>query len=466
VSAPNSLQIDAKNLSGLPAPELTIGDVVLLTVRQNPPEGLGSVALRGLLINAALPQNLQSGDKIQAQIVQKGDRVVFKLIGEVQSQTPSLQNIQALILKQIEGQFKEIFNSISAPQLKQLQPENVSNILKNAGLLRGAIERLIGNLLKTLPSGENLFAPSEILKELLNSATGNQLRVLRELARSLRNFVGNEQVNPELSQLKDLESEISRLLSDSAENNFAAAGLLKNFAPDLDSLNKGIPKGLPRGLENSTRALFEQLKSTLGKLSDTTEPKPSISSLMLNLQDQISLASAKAGALDQKSIEQLLRLAGQLDRLADAEEALHRVNPLLQALGEPAMILFPFLFQGLLAHSDITYQKPTKRKKQGGKSSKEESSDNFQRIKLNAPLPTFGDVGVDVLLNEGEILVKLKVSDAAASEFIASKFSELEKELNGLGFKQTTLSSGKIELEEALPEWSMNLEGFATKVIA
>jgi len=233
VSAPNSLQIDAKNLSGLPAPELTIGDVVLLTVRQNPPEGLGSVALRGLLINAALPQNLQSGDKIQAQIVQKGDRVVFKLIGEVQSQTPSLQNIQALILKQIEGQFKEIFNSISAPQLKQLQPENVSNILKNAGLLRGAIERLIGNLLKTLPSGENLFAPSEILKELLNSATGNQLRVLRELARSLRNFVGNEQVNPELSQLKDLESEISRLLSDSAENNFAAAGLLKNFAPIL-----------------------------------------------------------------------------------------------------------------------------------------------------------------------------------------------------------------------------------------
>ena len=231
-------------------------------------------------------------------------------------------------------------------------------------------------------------------------------------------------------------------------------------------MNKGIPKGLPRGLENSTRALFEQLKSTLGKLSDTTEPKPSISSLMLNLQDQISLASAKAGALDQKSIEQLLRLAGQLDRLADAEEALHRVNPLLQALGEPAMILFPFLFQGLLAHSDITYQKPTKRKKQGGKSSKEESSDNFQRIKLNAPLPTFGDVGVDVLLNDGEILVKLKVSDAAASEFIASKFSELEKELTGLGFKQTTLSSGKIELEEALPEWSMNLEGFATKIIA
>jgi hypothetical protein len=461
------LQIDAKNLTNLPAPALSIGDVVSLSVRQNPKDGLGSVALRGLLINAALPENLQPGDKIQAQIIQKGDRVIFKLIGDIESQRATPQNIQQQVVKGIESQFKELFNAVSAPQLKLLKAEDLNAALKNAGILRGTMERLIGNLLKALPSGERLFTPSEIIKELVNSSTGGQLKVLRDLANSIRQFVGEQKVDPGLAQLKDLEQELLQLLLDSAENNFSAAGLIKSLVSELESptVPKTSAKLIPRNTDAQTRALIDQLKKVLTGPNSPKEPVPSLASLLTNLQQQIADAAARSGALDPRSVEQLVRLAGHLDRIADAEEALNKMNPLLQALGEPAMILFPFLFQGLLSHTEVSVQRPLKKHTGEKKGSGNKENESFQRIKVKVPLQSFGSVGVDVLLNDKELMVRLNIENPEGTNFLSSRFGELQKELAQLGFENAHLSCG-VDESEHLPDWSINLGGLGSKIVA
>ena len=132
VQAAQTLQIEATNLLGLPPPALNIGDVVQLVVRQNPPEGQGSVALRGTLIKANLPPNLQQGDRINAQIVQSQDRVIFKIIGEVlgiDDLSEATATQQSAQVQRFQSEFEEIFRAASATSLRSLQSGQIADNL-------------------------------------------------------------------------------------------------------------------------------------------------------------------------------------------------------------------------------------------------------------------------------------------------------------------------------------------------
>ena len=456
-SGQQSLQIEAKNLTNLPAPALNVGDIVTLSVRQNPENGVGSVALRGLLINAQLPKDLGPGDKIQAQIVQQGAQVIFKLIEKIE--TPSTSNVQLDTVKQVEQQFREIFNSVSGPQLKLLQSGDLSSSLKGTGFLRGSMERLIANLLQNLPAEEKLFTPQEILRELQKASSGEQVKVLRDLANSIRQFTSTQKKDPELIQLESLEAELSALLLDAAENNLNTAEQIRRLISPSDTPKTG-PKASAKQVE-SVKPFLQALERIITTVPE--EQRPSAVSVLMNLRAQISEAAARSGALDGKTGEQLMRLAGQIDKLADAEEALNRLNPILQAIGEPAMVLFPFLFQGLLSHTEVSIRsgKEGMLDEEEGHNKKEQGMAN--RVKVSAPLPHLGEIGVDVFLRDQQVWVKLSSPSKEVSKFIQSRLPELSKDLKAIGFEQPELMT-IVGDNEAMPEWALNLSALGSVI--
>jgi len=461
-----SLQIEAKNLTNLPAPALNIGDVVQLAVRQNPVNQAGLVALRGLLINAKLPPGLQPGDKINAQIVKNGDQVIFKILGDILGVNTPQPQAASTPLQKIQNQFQEIFKAASAVNLRSIQPEQLADTLRTAGQLRGTMERLIGNLTKLLPSGERLFTPQELIRELNKAFTGGQVKVLRDLAKDISEFVRQNTPPPPSEPITDLQAQLSKLLVDTAENNSDAANSLKTLVGDLER----AVKTPARPITKNERAIIENtLKSLLtaqaGPASEEAGVRPPLQIALLGVQQQLERAVAVAGALDPKTIADLSRLAGQLDQIASAQEALERLNPLLQALGEPAMILFPFLFQGLLSHTEVTvYSRPPKRKGdedsdvldgEGGKSGG--SQESFRRIQVSAPLPTLGSIDVDVAVRSKEILVRLSVADPEANEFLKTKLDDLAALLKEHGYERAELFSHLGMKKETAPDWSLGL---------
>ncbi len=157
--------------------------------------------------------------------------------------------------------------------------------------------------------------------------------------------------------------------------------------------------------------------------------------------------------------------------MAGNQEMLNQLNPLMQALGEPALILFPSLFQGLLAHSELLVQprdggqQRNRGKKKGSKDGSDADSDSddgpdtsgYQRVQMCVPLPTLGLVGVDVAHRESEILVRLTVPDEDVARFLLDQLEYLATVLKDIGFEKAELVANVGLPKEDSPAWCSEL---------
>lgn len=472
-----TLQIEAKNLSGLPPPALNIGDVVQLIVRQNSPQELGLVALKGLLIKANLPPNLAQGDRVNAQLVQNGDKVIFKIIGDILGVNTEVATTPAPSLTRLENlktEFEEIFQAASATNLKSIKTESLADTIRSAGILRGSIERLLTNLSKLLPEGEKLFTPQELIRELSRASTGTQAKALLQVAESIRQFVNEHSPTPERVELQRVQDELSKMVLSSALNNIDTSKQLQTLIGDLERTLKTPPKANSRTEQEILRTALRDLRLVQEENNSPQQTKlalpPTLEGALTSLQSQILRAASTVGALDQRTVAELTRLAGQLDQLAGTQEALERLNPLLQALGEPAMILFPFLFQGLLSHTEITVYSRPKRKgdsdevDEDGNGGQGATQENFRRIQVSAPLPNLGVIDVDVAVRSKHILVSLNVQDDDTAEFLKSKLEELGALLKDQGYARAELFTHVGEKKEVTPEWALSLHALKSLV--
>ena len=328
----------------------------------------------------------------------------------------------------------------------------------------------------------NLEQGDQIIAQVSNS--GNQL-VLKIVdmerpsetrpAEPLSNLTQKDPISQLAQQLAGLvrDSGLSALQQFSP---LPLPGSLKNLGEDLPLLkNLFAALGDQASLLNAKTALAHLTASTEGSLPQALKQLSLALRQMAakteneNLSLQQSAQGAAEGArIESKSGVELLQLATRLEQFASAQEMLNQLNPLMQALGEPSLILFPFLFHGLLSHSQVTVDSRDSGKQQGkhstGKEKKDAEQTFFHRIQVTVPLPNIGIVDVDIAHNQTDILIRMIVQDAEAGSFLVSQMETLSEILRAQGFDKPQLSASVDLRQSALPQWTLGLQASTTVV--
>jgi hypothetical protein len=268
-----------------------------------------------------------------------------------------------------------------------------------------------------------------------------------------------------------LRAELGRLASQSTDFTPSAVKDLIQIVEDAQSKSTAKAKG-----EAGDSAVLRQLLEDISQ--DSAIParlRSLLPAIIGRLETAITEAARRSGG---SAPNELRQLATRLEQMAGNQEMLNQLNPLMHALGEPALILFPSLFQGLLAQSELLVQprdggKQGKQGKKKGKKkgSKEDSegddgpdSSSYQRVQMTVPMPTMGLVGVDVAHRETEILVRLTVPDEDVARFLLDQLEYLAVVLKDIGFEKAELVANVGLLKEDTPAWCSGLQPSTTFV--
>ena len=229
-------------------------------------------------------------------------------------------------------------------------------------------------------------------------------------------------------------------------------------------------------LERSESRFVEfakQLRSELEQgLQETREIEQGdlLKGALESIQKQMSSSSENPPDLKRFSSE--LNALRTLESLFRTQETLNQLNPVMQALGEPAFILFPFVLQGFLSKIDLALYPPLFSKPNGKEETEEELNqegeqeeqenakkrDKRERIHFKTTLPSLGNVEVDFYRSFGQCLLQFNFEDSEVSEFVRSQSESLEAVLNNIGFTQVLLQVKTEELKTPeKPDWPESL---------
>ncbi|MCC6954177.1 MAG: hypothetical protein IT290_08670, partial [Deltaproteobacteria bacterium] len=163
------------------------------------------------------------------------------------------------------------------------------------------------------------------------------------------------------------------------------------------------------------------------------------------------------GALPESQTQALLAAVGnanlrqditeQVDRMLRGQEALSKLNVLMQSLGEPAFLLFPSLLEGLLKGAEVTIAPPNQGAIAGqGRGEKPDESQEsaveneskthekrgererrkaFQNFSISVTLPNLGTVEVDFRESLEGALLKLSCDTENVGAFVEERTTEL-----------------------------------------
>ncbi|MFN8389015.1 MAG: hypothetical protein U0136_01845 [Bdellovibrionota bacterium] len=451
-SGPRTLSIPAREIIPQVQPAISIGEVLRLSVRSNN-NGEGQLYFRGLLISAKLPPDLESGDKIYAQVTEADNQLILRILQTNPSELPELSaaqpqlsaSAQNLVASQLGDlvretlvQLTELRNAAQAAATADAQPLVAAeqSFAKAADVLAAAFDRLTANL----ATSESLTDAGSAQAQLMQNVTGKAVITLRNAATELRQIAnGNLPVRGQ-QFIVDLESELQSFLEEGVKNNILSK-------KHLESLIAGTQQELRASRQPAIRER-DALTATLRDLETAKEqPEKGLSKLQQaanRLAEVVAGTQLKLDRLDPKAKSDLEQIASRLEQLANTQETLNQLNPMMQALGEPALILFPFLAHGLLNHSELSFESSLDRKSLGGGIDDDEDSfDNtpFQRIQISVPLPEIGTVHVDVAHRNEEMLVRFTIADSEASDFIKNRLDELSAILRKHQFTKLDLNT-------------------------
>jgi hypothetical protein len=211
--------------------------------------------------------------------------------------------------------------------------------------------------------------------------------------------------------------------------------------------------------KNSQKQIIQKTISELIDIKEKPEAaEEKLKELLTSLPEQSLMRKIAKSPVEIKSRSELLQLASRLEQIANTQEMLSRMNPVMQALGEPALLLFPFIFQGLLSHSKVSLESYQNRNKQNIDGEEEgqggKQSSNYQRVQLSVPLPNLGSVDIDVAHRKEEIFVRMTLEDLKAGEFLISQMDLLGGILSELGYSTRELMTQVSETKEKSPDAS------------
>ncbi len=435
-----------------------MGEVLRMIVRSND-QGQGQLYFRGLLIPATLPEMLNPGDKIFAKVTQANDQLVLKLL-ETQKQNDPAPGVKGggTVQTTLAGQFESIMKNIAGPALfgeKTLPlPEAVT---KSGATAENALAKIFGAIL----SADDLADPKLAQAKLRDIVSGKLPAALRDAADQLKQFLSNSEPAQTGRFLGALREELSLLLLNSARDNESSKKQLDALIDTLSGELK-LAKKLPAGDAKQK----DLIQATLRELQLAKEsPEKTLGQLessLGRLRDALVPTNNGPLRVDVHTKGELEQIAARLEQLANTQENLNQLNPVMQALGEPALILFPFLAQGLLTHSQVSIETPVDRDGKGGgrgrefedETDGEADSTPYQRIQVSVPLQNLGTVHVDIAHRKEEILVRFSVADPEPGSFLLEQLEHLAVTLRELNFSRAELVTHIGAKDDALPDWA------------
>lgn len=462
------LQIESRQLLPNVLPTLAIGDIIPVTVRQNPPDGAGLIYFKGLLVKAALPKNVEPGDKLLAKLTESNNNVVLKILQhEHPAKIAGLETVAPEFVADLENLMEQ-----GGPQgFRSLRPFQLNETLQKVA----NFEQSLAKITKALATPEVLTNPTEAMEQLMSAADGSLAENLREVAKEIRTFIDQNRPPEAKKTLDALQKQLVKIIDDSSLNNEVAAqdilDLADSLADDIFRPEQQRPDRARLPLLNierdTVKALTDRVRGVV-KFADANpnDPLAKTEANTALAQVQTLLKAVEAHQkLDPKSLADLTQIASRFEQMASSQESLAKMNPVMQALGEPALILFPFLMQGLISHSEVTIEtkKRVDEEEEGG--GKGGNREPFQRVQVAVPLPSLGTIDVDIAHRTQEIWVRFTVSDPEVGKFLLEKLERLAPILREYGFKKAELVAHVGQKQENLPAWSFGLHS-STSIFA
>jgi hypothetical protein len=382
---------------------------------------------------------------------------------------------QIVSLKLIEAQINLILNSPKESLFEQKKGDNPGEVIlaiksKELQVLLELLERpeakeaadkvkpLIIEILKngTLPEAADKEV-RKVLKEV------NETVIKETIEKNANNPVQklDEKQGAQLKLLSDLIKEViqneiklgSELTDSAILEKISASPVFKNLVQLLKKIDQSLP-GPYNALEND----FVEFAGTLLEKIEHNKAS-SVSKLSENLSKALDKLDTKF--LSQISIEKEtvlgplnLSALKNLENIASGQEMFQRLNPILQRAGEPMVLLFPFVMQGMLSRLEVNFsakniEKHDKKKKKKGTAQRAQ----FETIKFNLSLPNLGALSVNILHNQEEILALLNFENKVMAEKIEPALELLEVRMRAIGFQKIQISTSAAKLNTSRPLW-------------
>lgn len=439
-------------------PVLKVGEVLRFTVRQNQGNGQGLIFLNGQLIQAALPPALAAGSRILAKLAEVDSQVVFRILDQQHPLAPLPGGPAAALAQQLESIIRQAGPAGLQPPRAFPFGENLRNLIQ----LSPELTALFSSL-----STAQLTDAETLISRLALAGQGELAPALREAAKAVRRMLDTIADPATQRFLSALNAELEKLLTNQNSEQSVKNQLGHLIAVLTRELKEGKADERPRGL----------LESVLKDLRNARSSPEELKQFLENATHRIEMSGVALRGDpsdgDGMLAARLQQTATSLEQMAATQETLRQLNPLMQSLGEPALILFPFLFQGLISHTEVTID-PKGGRKQGGKHGKDDdggedrsegSRESYQRIQVSVPLPSLGQIDVDIAHRDKEILVRLTTPDSAKAEFLLEQLEHLAALLREQGFERAELVANVGTHRDISPSWVVGLHA-STSIFA
>ncbi len=447
--------------------KITLGEVLQMVVRSNAGEGPGLLYFQGNLIRALMPQGLESGDRIVAKVMQGNDQLILKLL-EVTKANGTVPNLKTItpgtpnqaIAFELSNIFKNIGLELGQPPLPAANIPwlGAPNPLPAANMPSSEAAKTLGeqiqNILSGLHSIENFADAAQVLSQLNSAADGTLPSYLRSTAKTLKGLAPQISLSFEERLAVALRDEISTLLTSRTEPLKLQAQIVRM----LQVLEKELPPEKEAPKQHVREVLRQVMNDLQGALNKSETQQSSLSMALSRLEQFANSLMPPGSTIEPKTAGELRQLAHGLEQMANAMDSLARLNPLMRAIGEPAMIILPFLFQGLFTHAAVSFtpeRAKQKRKDKEGEEEEEEISGGktallpYERVHFSVPLPMMGLIEVDVAHHGKEILTRFTVGEAKMGQFLLGEMEHLKKSLNEQGFELSSFAAVCVNSDSA-----------------
>ncbi len=266
-------------------------------------------------------------------------------------------------------------------------------------------------------------------------------------------------------------------ISTPSRERVAAAPSHEQALANLTQLLKRIESGPEKSsagdqqLAETARKLLSQIERGGSAAKNTTIDIDRLQSSLTDLSNRFGSGSNG----DPTQLAQNLTALKSLGNLIRGQEFINQLNPIMQAAGEPAFMLFPHLVQGILSKLEMSFfpagvpnteSRGKQTETRTGQNEESDSADNesnqddkdgkrepFRRISFTVTLPEAGAVQVDFAHSLNELLLNITVEDQGFSDLIQHSFYDLEKALAGMGYSKCQLSATRGIVQSVRPEW-------------
>jgi len=459
---------------------LAPGNMLDVTVRRNP-EGQSGLYYRGQFIEATLPQNLKDGGRILVMVQSADDNtILLKIVsGNSTPKSPlsTIDNIRQLI--------NTLFSKDSLKNL-QLSSKPLTDIFQHmasSSLHAKSSETLQHMMSRHMASTENLGNPNDFKKLLLDMNQARVLNTTMEAKEALLKLAAVSEASflktSSINLLTSIETQLKSIVDSKAELSFdfkSSAGLLKgnlaalrysfesigasqhnpllsllNGLSSLDLTQTQGQQGIEKTLNDFIRFLRQELQHLRESSADSTRIRETLSNALTILRTQFSAHLAQSG---QSMNKNQLGLIQAIENIARGQEALNLLNPLMQSLGEPALILIPSFISNMLSRWEMSV---LPKQKDSNSQSEKKEEDEYERVNLFLNFPALGEVQVGLAHKPDEILLNLTFSDEKLTSFVEERIPEIQKLFKSLGYEESKITSKTGEPHSVSPGWYKEL---------